>query len=95
LLCNFSQRILIGLIDCEIQQDLTFFQVVGQLVEVFNFTGNGCALFQDGFGFFRLVPESIFDDNLFDFSQAFFFARNVKDSLAGLTVFVRDPLRFV
>jgi hypothetical protein len=50
---------------------------------------------QDGFGFFRIVPECIFGDNLFDFSQAVFFTRKVKDSPAGLPVFVEDPLSFV
>jgi hypothetical protein len=50
---------------------------------------------QDGFGFFRIVPESIFGDILFDFSQAVFFTRKVKDSPAGLPVFVEDPLSFV
>jgi len=42
-----------------------------------------------------MVPESIFGDNLFDCSQTLFFARQVKDSLAGQTVFVPDPLSFV
>jgi hypothetical protein len=50
---------------------------------------------QDGFGFFRIVPESIFGDILFDFSQPLFFTRNVKDSPASLTVFAEDPLSFV
>jgi len=38
---------------------------------------------QDGFGFFWIFPECIFGDNLFDFSQAVFFTRKVKDSSAG------------
>jgi hypothetical protein len=50
---------------------------------------------QDGFGFFRIVPECILGDNLFDFSQAVFFIRKVKDSPAGLPVFVEVPLSFV
>ena len=50
---------------------------------------------QDGFGLFRIVPESIFGDILFDFSQTVFFTRKVKDNPAGVTVFVEDPLNFV
>ena len=42
-----------------------------------------------------MVPEPIFGDNLFDISQTVFFARQVKDSLAGQTVFAPDLLSFV
>jgi hypothetical protein len=43
---------------------------------------------QDGLGFFRIVPESIFGDILLDFSEAIFFTFKVKDSPADLPVFV-------
>ena len=95
MLCDFGKGIFVRFIKRKIQQNFIFFQIVCQLFEFINFIRKGCALFQDGFGFFRIIPESIFGDILFDFSQPVFFARKVKDSPAGLTVFVEGPLSFV
>ena len=88
LLVYFSQGVIIGFINSEIQQNLRLFQIVCQLFEFFDFICNGRALFQDGLGFFRIVPESIFSDMLLDFSEAIFFTCKVKDSSADLPVFV-------
>jgi hypothetical protein len=73
---------------------LIFFQIFCQLFEFFDLIRKGCAFFQNGFGFFRIVPESISGDQLLKFSQTFFLGLQVKDSPAGLAVYPDVLLSF-
>lgn len=92
---DLSQGLLIGFINRKIQQNLRFLQIFRQLLKFFDFIGKGCAFFQNGFGFFRIIPEPVSGDQLLKFSQAYFFGFQVKDSPAGLAVYPEVPLSFV
>ena len=74
---------------------MIFFQIFRQRFEFFDFIREGCAFFENGFGVLRIVPESIFGNLLFNFCQTCFYGLKVKDSSAGLAVFVAGPLSFV
>lgn len=92
---NLSQGLFIRFLNRKIQQNLRFLQIFRQLLKFFDFICKGCAFFQKGFGFFRIIPEPVSGDQLLKFSQACFFGFQVKDSPAGLAVYPEVPLSFV
>jgi hypothetical protein len=57
-----------------------------QLFKSIDFIRDGRPFLQDWFGVFRIVPESLFGDNAFDFRQSFFIAVDVKESSVSVLI---------
>lgn len=79
----------------QFEQYSGIFQFPGQGGEPVDNTRNTGPFLEQQFGIFRVIPETILGDQLFDFFQPLFFAGQVKDNLPAGSAWFRIYLKFV
>lgn len=74
----------------QFQQDLAVFQICFQGLEGVDLVGQNGALPENGFGVFRIVPESFPGENMFDLREPFFLVSQVKDNPEAVLIADED-----
>jgi hypothetical protein len=81
----------VGLLQTEFHQDFAFLQLLYQRVIAVHLGRQDGALLENRPGFLGVVPEAVLADLEFDFLQAVFLGRQVKDSLSVVRISCEAP----